>query len=142
MSIAAILASKGSEVMTITADSPLRQAVELLGNHRIGALPVMDGDSVSGIISERDVIYCLNEHGAEVLDWPVSRAMSAPALTVSRDTDVLTALGLITLRRVRHLPVVEGGTLIGLVSIGDLVKFRIERIEQEANALRDYIQSA
>jgi len=142
MSIAAILASKGSEVMTITADSPLRHAVELLGTHRIGALPVMDGDSVSGIVSERDVIYCLNAHGAEVLDWPVSRAMSAPALTVSRDTDVLTALGLITRRRIRHLPVVEGGALIGLVSIGDLVKFRIERIEQEANALRDYIQSA
>ena len=142
MSIAAILAGKGSEVMTITGDSPLRQAVELLGNHRIGALPVMDGDSVSGIISERDVIYCLNANGAEVLEWPVSRAMSAPAVTVSGDTDVLTALGLITRRRIRHLPVVEGGALIGLVSIGDLVKFRIERIEQEANALRDYIQSA
>jgi len=142
MSIAAILANKGSEVKTITADSPLRKAVQLLGTHRIGALPVMDGDSVGGIISERDVIYCLNEHGAEVLDWPVSRAMSSPALTVARDTDVLTALGLITLRRIRHLPVVEDGVLIGLVSIGDLVKFRIERIEQEANALRDYIQSA
>ena len=142
MSIAAILASKGSEVMTITADSPLRKAVELLGTHRIGALPVMDGDSVGGIISERDLVYCLKEHGAEVLDWPVSRAMSSPALTVTRDTDVLSALGLITRRRVRHLPVVEDGVLIGLVSIGDLVKFRIERIEQEANALRDYIQSA
>ena len=142
MSIAAILASKGSEVLTITADSPLREAVDLLGTHRIGALPVMDGDSVGGIISERDLVYCLKEHGAEVLDWPVRRAMSSPALTVTRDTDVLTALGLITLRRVRHLPVVEDGVLIGLVSIGDLVKFRIERIEQEANALRDYIQSA
>ena len=142
MSIAAILASKGSEVMTITADSPLRKAVQLLGTHRIGALPVMDGDSVGGIISERDLVYCLKEHGAEVLDWPVSRAMSSPALTVTRDTDVLSALGLITRRRVRHLPVVEDGVLIGLVSIGDMVKFRIERIEQEANALRDYIQSA
>ena len=90
MSIAAILASKGSEVMTITADSPLRDAVELLGTHRIGALPVMDGDSVGGIISERDIVYCLKEYGAEVLNMPVSKAMSSPALTVTRDTDAVS----------------------------------------------------
>jgi CBS domain-containing protein len=142
MSVAAILAAKGSDVLTIDIDSPLREAVDLLGANRIGALPVMDGDSVAGIFSERDLVYCLRESGAAVLDWPVRQAMSAPPVTVTRDTDVLHALALVTKRRIRHLPVVEGNALIGLVSIGDLVKHRIERIEAEAAAMRDYIQSA
>jgi CBS domain-containing protein len=93
-------------------------------------------------MSERDVIYCLRDHGAEVLGWPISRVMTAPAITVDPDTPVLSALALITQRRVRHLPVVSGGRLVGIVSIGDLVKHRIERIEQEAAAMREYIQSA
>lgn len=142
MSIAAILAAKGSEVQTIASDAPLSEAIDRLGTHRIGALPVLRGSEVAGILSERDLVYCLKEHGAAVLDWPVEKAMSAPAVTVGRDTDVLHALALITKRRIRHLPVVEGGELVGLVSIGDLVKFRIDRIEAEASAMREYIQSA
>ena len=142
MSIAAILADKGSEVQTIEADALLSEAIDLLGTHRIGALPVLRDGAVAGILSERDLVYCLKEHGAGVLGWPVERAMTAPAVTVTRDTDVLNALALITQRRIRHLPVVEGGELIGLVSIGDLVKFRIDRIEAEASAMRAYIQSA
>ena len=142
MSIAAILAEKGSEVRTIGSDAPLSEAITLLGTHRIGALPVVRDGAVCGILSERDLVYCLKDHGAEVLDWPVERAMTAPAVTVTRDTDVLHALALITKRRIRHLPVVEGGALVGMVSIGDLVKFRIDRIEAEAAAMRDYIQSA
>ena len=142
MSIAAILADKGSEVQTIGVDALLSEAIDLLGTHRIGALPVIRDGAVAGVLSERDLVYCLKEHGASVLDWPVERAMTAPAVTVTRDTDVLNALALITQRRIRHLPVVEDGQLIGLVSIGDLVKFRIDRIEAEASAMRDYIQSA
>ena len=142
MSIAAILAEKGSEVRTIGSDAPLSEAITLLGTHRIGALPVVRDGAVCGILSERDLVYCLKDHGAEVLDWPVERAMTAPAVTVTRGTDVLHALALITKRRIRHLPVVEGGALVGMVSIGDLVKFRIDRIEAEAAAMRDYIQSA
>ena len=142
MSIAAILADKGSEVQTIRADAPLSEAIDLLGTHRIGALPVIRDGEVAGILSERDLVYCLKAHGAAVLEWPVEKAMSAPAVTVERDTDVLHALALITKRRIRHLPVVEDGALIGLVSIGDLVKFRIDRIEAEASAMRNYIQSA
>lgn len=141
MTIAAILDSKGSEVATIAADADVRQAVELLGEHRIGALPVVDGGSVTGIISERDIIYCLKDSGAEVLDWPVSRLMTSPAITVEPHTPVLNALAMMTQKRIRHLPVVEGGSLKGIVSIGDLVKYRIERIEREAEALRTYIQS-
>ena len=113
----------------------------MLGERRIGALPVVEGDRIVGIMSERDVIYCLKDHGAEVLDWPVSRLMTSPAITVDPSTDVLNALALITRKRVRHLPVVSGGQLVGIVSIGDLVKYRIERIEFEAQAMREYIQS-
>lgn len=141
MTMQAILAEKGRDVATISADSSVKEAVRLLGEHRIGALPVVDGSRVTGVMSERDVIYCLRDHGAEVLDWPVSRVMTSPAITVDPSTPVLTALAMMTQRRVRHLPVVDGGSLVGIVSIGDLVKYRIERIEQEAAAMRAYIQS-
>ena len=142
MTIAAILSSKGSEVATIGADNRVSEAVASLGERRIGALPVVEGDRIVGIMSERDIIYCLRDHGAEVLDWPVSRVMTSPAITAEPATPVLSALGLMTERRIRHLPVAEGGRLIGIVSIGDLVKYRMDRIEAEANAMRSYIQSA
>ena len=142
MTIAAILSSKGSEVATIGAENRVKDAVASLGERRIGALPVVEGDQVVGIMSERDVIYCLRDHGAEVLDWPVSRVMTSPAITAEPGTPVLSALALMTERRIRHLPVAEGGRLIGIVSIGDLVKYRMDRIEAEANAMRSYIQNA
>lgn len=142
MTIAAVLRSKGSDVATVGADASLVEAVRVLGTHRIGALPVVEDGRILGIISERDVIYCLKDHGPEALDWPVERAMSSPAITVSPDTEVMAALALITQRRIRHLPVVEGGAIRGIVSIGDLVKYRMERIEEEAEAMRSYIQSA
>jgi CBS domain-containing protein len=142
MTIASVLRSKGSTVETISADSPLFDAVRKLGEKRIGALPVVEKGRIAGIMSERDVIYCLRDHGPEVLEWPVERVMSSPAITASPDTDVLTALALMTQRRIRHLPVVEGGEIRGIVSIGDLVKYRMERIEAEAEAMRAYIQSA
>lgn len=141
MTVQAILAGKGSDVATISAESSVSDAVRLLGERRIGALPVVEGDQITGIMSERDVIYCLRDHGPEVLDWPVSRVMTSPAITTERTTPVLSALAMMTQRRVRHLPVVDGGRLVGIVSIGDLVKYRIERIEQEAAAMRAYIQS-
>ena len=142
MTIQAILADKGREVVTIGADGSVRDVVAKLGEKRIGALPVIGDGRILGIISERDVIYCLRDHGAEVLDWPVSRAMTSPAITAEPSTPVLAAMAMMTQRRIRHLPVVSGGELIGIVSIGDLVKHRMERIEQEAEAMRAYIQSA
>lgn len=142
MTIAAILSNKGSDVATISADAALSEAIGQLGERRIGALLVVDGGEVSGIISERDLIYCLREHGAQILDWAVSRAMSAPVTHVSPDTEVLAAMALMTQQRIRHLPVIEGGELKGIVSIGDLVKYRIDRVEREAEAMRAYIQSA
>jgi CBS domain-containing protein len=142
MTIAAILEGKGRDVVTVEAATTVREAVALLAEKRIGALPVMEEDRVAGVMSERDVIYCLGSDGAAVLDWPVSRIMTAPALTVEPGFAVLAALSQMTKRRFRHLPVVEEGRLVGLVSIGDLVAYRIARIEQEAEAMRNYIQSA
>lgn len=142
MTIASVLHGKGRSVETIAGDATLFDVVRRLGERRIGALPVVDGGRITGIISERDLIYCLREHGPEVLEWPVSRVMSAPAITTDSHMDVLSALALMTERRIRHLPVVEGGEIRGIVSIGDLVKYRMERIEAEAEAMRTYIQSA
>ena len=142
MTIAAVLRSKGSAVETIAADATLSDAVGRLGEKRIGALPVIEGGRIAGIISERDVIYCLRSHGPEVLDWPVSQVMSSPAITAGQEMSVLAALSLMTQRRIRHLPVVDAGQICGLVSIGDLVKYRMECIEAEAEAMRAYIQSA
>jgi len=142
MTIAAILGGKGQDVITISGERTVRDAVALLSGKRIGAVPVVEGGAVAGIFSERDVIHCLEREGAAALDRPVRDVMTAPAITVDRGEPVLGALSLMTQRRIRHLPVVEGGALIGLVSIGDLVKYRIERIEAEASDLRAYIQSA
>jgi CBS domain-containing protein len=142
MTIATVLHGKGTQVETVRPDERLSDAVRRLGEKRIGAMPVVEDGRIVGIISERDVIYCLKDHGAEALDWAVERAMSSPAITVGPDTDVLAALALITQRRIRHLPVVESGEIRGIVSIGDLVKHRMERIEAEAEAMRAYIQSA
>ena len=98
---------------------------------------------VEGVLSERDIVSCLAAHGDELLGKRrVEDAMTAPAITVNRETEVLTALALMTKRRIRHLPVVENGRLGGIVSLGDLVKWRIDRIEREAEAMRTYIQTA
>lgn len=142
MTIQTILADKGRDVQTIGAAEPVSKAVALLGEKRIGALPVVGEGRILGIMSERDVIYCLRDHGARALDWPVSEVMTSPAITAEPTTPVLAAMAMMTERRIRHLPVVSGGELVGIVSIGDLVKYRMDRIEQEAEALRSYIQSA
>ena len=142
MTIAAILEARPHAIVSVEAGTLVRDAVALLAEKRIGAMPVIEGDRVVGIISERDVIYCLKSDGAAMLDWPVSRVMTAPAITIEPKVSALAALSQMTKRRIRHLPVVEGERLIGFVSIGDLVAYRINRIEQEAEAMRAYTQSA
>lgn len=141
MTIATILARKGGEVVTATADMSVEDALKLLAERRIGAVPVMAGGAVAGIFSERDVIHCLAGQGAAGLGRPVSDAMTAPVISVARDETALAALSLMTRRRIRHLPVVDGGALVGFVSIGDLVKYRIDKIEADAEAMRSYIQA-
>jgi CBS domain-containing protein len=142
MTIAAILANKGGEVVTIDAATTIGAAVSLLAERRIGAVPVMQDGAVAGIFSERDVIRCVARHGAAALERPVSEGMTAPAVTVAPQEPVIGALSLMSRRRIRHLPVLDGEALVGFVSIGDLVKFRIDRIEAEAAAMREYITQA
>lgn len=142
MTIQAVLGGKGREVVSVTGDTSVRAAVALLAERRIGAVPVMEGGAVAGIFSERDVINGLAERGAASLDQKVGEVMTAPAITVGQGDSVLAALSLMTRRRVRHLPVFEDGAMLGFVSIGDLVKYRIEQIEAEAQAMRAYIQQA
>ena len=142
MTIAAILSDQDRAVITVSADARVVEVVALLAGKRIGAVPVMRDGRVEGIISERDILYRLASDGAAVLDRPVAEVMTSPAITVTSDLAIMSALGLMTKRPIRHLPVVEDGRLVGFVSIGDLVKIRIDRIEAEAVAMRDYIQSA
>lgn len=142
MTIAAIIAGREGKVLSVTCDTPVRDAIRLLAENRIGSLPVLRDGKVVGIMSERDVIYCLASDDAKMLDWTVERIMTTPAITVARDGSEMAALSQMTHKRIRHLPVIEGDELIGIVSIGDLVAFRLNRIEQEAEAMRAYIQSA
>ena len=139
MTIAAILQSKGGEIFSVGPDLRVSEVVKTLAERRIGAVPVIAGGKVLGIFSERDVIYGLAQNGPAMLDRRVEEVMTSPALTVDRTTPILTALALMTRRRVRHLPVVEGEAVVGFVSIGDLVKIRLARIEAEAEAMRHYI---
>jgi CBS domain-containing protein len=141
MTIAAILQGRNGEVIQVDAGASVLTAIGLLAERRIGCLPVVEKGNVIGIFSERDVIYRLGRDGAAALDAPVSAVMTSPALTIDPATPVISALSLMTKRRVRHLPVVQGGAMVGFVSIGDLVKYRIDRIEAEAASMRDYIQS-
>ena len=142
MTISEILSSKGSDVASVPTGTSVRDAVALLAARRIGAVPVVDGGEIRGIFSERDLVGCLRDNGADALDWPVDRVMNSPVETVGVETPILAALATMTNRRMRHLPVVESGQIRGIVSIGDLVKYRIERIEAEAEAMRTYIQTA
>ncbi|ASK88238.1 CBS domain-containing protein [Sphingorhabdus sp. SMR4y] len=142
MTINSILQGRSGEIYSCTADMSVSQAVEILAEKGIGALPVLDGDHVAGIFSERDVLHCLRKYGHDAMDLAVRDVMTADVISVERTKSVIGALSLMTRRRIRHLPVVEEGKLVGFVSIGDLVKYRIDKIESEAAAMRDYIQSA
>ncbi len=142
MTIARVLTGRSAAaIITAAPDMSVQQGIDLLAKNRIGAAPVMESGKVIGVFSERDVMYCLAHEGAAALDRRISEVMSAPAITVATATPVLDALSLITLRRIRHLPVIEGDQMVGLVSIGDLVKFRLEAVEREAEAMRSYIQA-
>lgn len=141
MTIGRLIESRG-RIHTCDISTTVREAAAHLAERRIGAMPVMAGGTIAGIFSERDLIYRLHEFGASVLDKPVGEVMTAPAVTVEPKTEVMTALALMTRRRIRHLPVMDDGDMVGFVSIGDLVKHRLEKVESEAAAMREYIQTA
>lgn len=145
MRIADILRRKGASVVTIPADGTVRELLARLADHDIGALVVVDGDpaggtgSVVGIVTERDVVRRLNQDGDTLLDTEVGEIMTTDVLTSRPDDDLDTIAHKMTERRVRHLPVVDGDRLAGLVSIGDVVKSRIEQLEHDRGALEHYI---
>ncbi|MDC0887269.1 CBS domain-containing protein [Altererythrobacter sp.] len=143
MDIAQLIAGRSpADIITVDANHTVREAVAVLAEKRIGALPVMKNGSIAGIFSERDVLYRLNDEGAACLDQLVGTVMTSPAITVEKSAKADEALGLMTRRRIRHLPVTDNGAFAGFVSIGDLVKSRIDEVEYEAAAMRDYIQTA
>ncbi|MGN9910103.1 CBS domain-containing protein [Phytohabitans sp. LJ34] len=143
MRISDVLRIKGGRVVTIRPDSDVRQLVALLGEQRIGAVVVsVDGRSVDGIVSERDVVRALAERGAAVLDQPVTAIHTATVHVVVPDASVEELMRLMTDRRIRHVPVVVDGVLSGIVSIGDVVKNRIDELESERAALTSYISGS
>lgn len=139
MRVAAILREKGHAVASVGPDALVEEIVGELTTRRIGAVLVMDGELVVGVVSERDVVRGLAGHQGEVLALRARDIMTSPVITITPADSLAGAMELMTGRRIRHLPVVESGRLVGLVSIGDLVKARIEEAEREALALKDYI---
>ena len=141
MQVETILQTKGRAVHTVTADTSLADAVTMLTERRIGAVVVLDGKKVVGILSERDLVRHLGKDWAALASRPVRDVMTSAVVTTGRYATVTEIMEQMTERRIRHVPVVEGGELVGIVSIGDVVKRKIEETEQEATALKEYIAS-
>lgn len=143
MRISDILRNKpahaGSEVVTIPPDGLVRELLAALAEQRIGAVVVTDGDEVCGIVSERDVVRNLHTRGGDVLDVEVGEIMTRQLYTCGPGDDVDTIAGTMTERRIRHMPVIEDGRLVGLVSIGDVVSSRIRQLEHDRGQLEQYI---
>jgi len=142
MTIARVIAGRDRQIFSCQAGATVEEAARILSDKRIGALPVLKGGRLVGIFSERDLLYSVAKNGAPALIRRVSEVMTTPAITVAPGTTVLEALALMTKRRIRHLPVEDGSALVGFVSIGDLVKYRIDLAEAEAEQMREYIQTA
>ncbi|MBL0914658.1 MAG: CBS domain-containing protein [Sphingopyxis sp.] len=141
MTIGAILHGRTGAVVSARPDDAVRAVIDLLAQHRIGAVPVVEGDAIVGIFSERDMVRLMSSYGPEALDRSLGDVMTKSPVTCDSRMAVIAALSLMTQKRIRHLPVVDDGRLVGFVSIGDLVKYRIDHIEAEAAAMRDYIAS-
>ena len=142
MQVENILQSKGMTVLTVTTHAPIGDAVQMLNEHRIGAVVVVaDNGSVAGILSERDIVRHLKDDPAGLLKRAVREIMTTEVVTCGRETSVSELMEQMTRFRIRHIPIVDDGELVGIVSIGDVVKRKIEEAEQEALALREYIAS-
>jgi CBS domain-containing protein len=143
MTVRAILSLKGRDCETIAPDATLGEAAKLLTQKRIGALVITGPDRrVVGILSERDIVHSVARQGGTALDQPVSSAMTREVITCTEDETIPNLMQRMTAGRFRHMPVVERGRLSGIVSIGDVVKFRLAELEREHEALREYIATA
>ena len=139
MTVRSVLDTKGHQVITVSPDAKLSAAVKILSERRIGAVLVMTNQRIDGILSERDVVRVLGERGASVLDEPVRSAMTTKVITCRESDTVAAIMEVMTTGKFRHLPVVENGRLVGLISIGDVVKERIGAAEEEAKELRAFV---
>jgi CBS domain-containing protein len=143
MNVEAILRNKGRNVITVAPDAKVAAAADLLRRHGIGALVVSrDGASVDGILSERDIVHALAEHAGAALNFEVARLMSRRVTTGKPGDSIAELMALMTERRIRHIPVIERGALAGIVSIGDVVKNRLDEVESEASSMREFIAGA
>ena len=142
MTVRAILDAKGRQVVSIGADAKVSSAVKILSERRIGAVLVLAGGKIDGIISERDIVRELGARGPSILDEPVRAVMTTKVMTCRRNDTVAALMEQMTEGKFRHLPVVEDGQLIGVISIGDVVKHRVMEYETEQEAMRDYIKTA
>lgn len=143
MSVTVILSRKGNDIVTLSPDATLGDAVASLARNRIGAIVVTNADmGVEGIISERDVVRLIGERGVDVLAEPITGLMTKSVVTCAPDDTVPQIMERMTRGRFRHVPVIQGGKLVGIISIGDVVKYRVEEMERESAQLRDYIMSA
>ncbi|MDE1567393.1 CBS domain-containing protein [Aquabacter sediminis] len=143
MTVGILLKHKSGSLVTIAPDATLSEAVASLAEHRIGAIvAVDDGGHLVGILSERDVVRILAEKGPEVLSDPVSSVMTRAVVTCTVEESIPVIMERMTRGRFRHVPVVERGRLLGIISIGDVVKHRVEEMERESAELRDYIMTA
>ena len=142
MTVRAILDSKGHHIESVEPEVKLSAAVKVLSERKIGAVLVMSKGRIEGILSERDIVRVLGERGAAVLDESVSAVMTRKVVSCRQADTVAAIMEMMTLGKFRHLPVVEEGMVVGLISIGDVVKWRVKEFENEQEALRDYIKTA
>lgn len=142
MTVRSILNTKGHQIMSVEPDAKLAAAVKLLGEKKIGAVLVMNQNRLEGILSERDIVRVLGERGAGALEEPVSQVMTRKVVTCKETDTVAELMEMMTTGKFRHLPVLDNNQVVGLVSIGDIVKRRVQEYESEQEALRDYIKTA
>jgi CBS domain-containing protein len=143
MNVKAILAAKGGDIFSIEPTADLAAAAKLLSTHRIGAIIIRGaGGRLAGILSERDIVRAVSEHGADALSVSVGQMMTRNVTICGENDSIADLMERMTAGKFRHMPVLRDGELIGVVSIGDVVKQRVEEIERDADALRDYIRTA
>ena len=142
MNVSKILEYKGSEIISLNVGCDVLEVAKLLGTRRIGAIPIMSGDELAGIISERDVMRGLAIKGGDVLSDKVETRMTKSVFTCNKTDTIQHLMTIMTERRIRHIPVLDEGRLIAMISIGDVVKERMQEAEQEADALKEYISMA
>ncbi len=142
MTVRAILDFKGHHILSVEPEAKLSAAVKILGDRKIGAVLVMSKGRIEGILSERDIVRVLSERGASVLDEAVGEVMTRKVISCRQSDTVAAIMETMTTGKFRHLPVVDGDRVVGLISIGDIVKWRVQEYENEQEALRQYIKTA